>query len=90
MSCTRKEKEREWRRGYWNDPTWKAKPLEPGKDNEVTRKYKEHLAVFRDCMAVRRQRATTFDDLIAKQEALLEQMRVHSKEKRDAWKTARH
>ena len=71
-----------WRRGYWQDPTWRRPPLEPGKANETLRKYREQLRLFRDNASLIQKRKRTFDDLLARDEARLEKAKVRDRAKR--------
>ena len=76
----------EWKRGYWQDPTWQQAPLEPGNANEIVKKYREQLARFRASGGNNqwKRKVTTFDDMVARDEARLEKAKARMRNKRAA------
>ncbi|CAE7236307.1 Cacna1g [Symbiodinium sp. CCMP2592] len=75
---------RDWKRGYWGESaTWRRGPIQPGQVNEVIRKYREQLSVWRQPLP-RARRATVFEELAARDEQRLQKVQSRQRKKREA------
>jgi len=78
--------EREWRRGYWQQPTWRQPPVQPGQVNEIIRKYRTLMGRFQGQLP--RVQEPNLEDLCARDEERLAKALEHKKKKRKAVKDA--
>ncbi|CAJ1352410.1 unnamed protein product [Effrenium voratum] len=72
----------EWKRGFWQDPTWRKPALALGRKNEILRKHKAQLAAFRGSLQAKRP--LTFDELVERDEKRLAKANARSKRKHEA------
>ena len=59
-----------WRRGYWQNCTWRSSGPRPGEATEITRTYDDQTFILRKSFLGRRK-ITVFEDEVAKAEARL-------------------
>ena len=84
-----KVEENTWRKGYWMNPTWRQGLLEAGQTNEILRKYRTWLSRFRGQLpAVKAVKTLGFEELCARDEQRLANVRERCKRKRKAAKDA--
>lgn len=72
-----------WKTGYWQDPTWQKGPINPGEENELMRKHRAQLALWRG-QALPKKRKLNFEELCERDEKRLAKAREQSQRKRDA------
>ena len=72
----------EWKRGFWQDPTWRKPALPLGQCNEILRKHRSQMAMFRGNLPAKKDLA--FDELVARDENRLAKATARSKRKRAA------
>ena len=78
--------DREWRRGYWQQPIWRQPPVAPGQMNEIIRKYRTLMGRSRGQFP--QSKELQFEDLCARDEERLAKAIDRSKRKRKAVKEA--
>ena len=74
--------ELEWKRGFWQQPTWRRPPIALGETNEILKKHHMQMARFRGILPPKR--TLGFDELVARDEARLQRAKDRQKRKRKA------
>ena len=75
---------REWKRGYFEDPTWRKPPLEPGSENSIARTFSAQKAFASRLLQLRAVQERTFQSCCERDEERLSKCLVHKKRKRHA------
>ena len=75
---------KEWRTGYWNDPSWRQAPLEPGKLNEKVCKYREHMSMFASSAELKLKWRRSIDKIMERDEKRFDRFKACHVKKREA------
>jgi hypothetical protein len=70
----------QWRRGYWQDCTWRKPGLKPGEVNEIVRTYDDQAYILGKQFLGRRKK-TAFEDEVAKAESRLDKAAARTRKR---------
>eukprot|EP00439_Symbiodinium_sp_Y106_P053666 s5058_g7.t1 len=87
--CDKPVPEATWKKGYWQDPTWRRPAIEPGETNEILKKYRAQLAACGSGIVPPSKRTLQFDEMAARDEQRLLRALANSRRKRQAEKEGR-